>query len=45
MTIEPDVSFGMAPYEWVTLEVLGACFIWVRRIIERFREITPEFRA
>lgn len=44
MTIEPDVNFGMAPYEWVTLEVIRGCFIWVRRIIERFREITPEFQ-
>lgn len=45
MTIEPDISFGMAPYEWVTLEVLRACFSWVRRIVDDFRAITPEFRA
>lgn len=45
MTIEPDVSFGMAPYEWVTIEVLWACFSWVRRIIDRFREVTPEFNV
>jgi hypothetical protein len=44
MTIEPDVNFGMAPHEWITLETLRGCFEWVRRIIDRFREITPEFR-
>jgi hypothetical protein len=44
MTIEPDVSFGMEPYEWVTLDVLRGRFVWVRRIIDRFREITPEFQ-
>lgn len=44
MTIEPDVNFGMPPYDWVTLEVLRACFVWVHRIIDRFRDITPEFQ-
>lgn len=45
MAIEPGVSFGMLPYDWVTLESIRACFVWVRRIVARFREITPEFRA
>jgi hypothetical protein len=44
MTIEPDVNFGTVPYAWVTLEILRVCFASVRQIIDRFREITPEFQ-
>lgn len=46
MTIEPDVNFGSPPaFPWVTLDSVRTSFDWVRRIITRFRRITPEFRA
>lgn len=43
MVIEPDVSFGIPPYPWITLQAVRRSFELVRRIIDRFREITPEF--
>lgn len=46
MTIEPDVNFGSTPaFPWVTLGSVRSSFQWVRRIVTRFRRITPEFRA
>lgn len=43
MTVEPDLSFGTRPFEWVTLGTIHACGEWVRWIVDRFRALTPEF--
>jgi hypothetical protein len=43
-SLQVDLTFGDSPYPWLPIERIGDVSIAVRRIVQRFVRVTPEFR-